>query len=237
MSDIRSHNRGWLALGALTVAAVLLSVALLVGRQGARNGLVVQAAGESISVDVDTTTPGVQSTRQVLSGVTFDVDIVVAGVTDLSGFQCDLSWSPDDLTYNSIANGAFLTGTWDGIVAVGEVSGGYGATYINEDNGARFMTSLSVPPAIDSTRAPDGTGVVARLNFTRTAATGTVTLDLNDCQVSAGVPPSTILPPTLGEVDGTATLPGGGAAPGPDGSLVAWIARFWETLQRAVTLR
>ena len=156
-----------------------------------------KAAGETMSVSPADQTRGVSET--------FDVKIDIASVTDLVGFQCDLSWDSADISFNSIANGAFLTGTWDTMSWVSEVSGTPTVAAVNAEKGVRFMTSLTVPPAIDSTRAPDGAGTIAVVSFTRTGGTvTTVHLDLNDCSASVGVPPSTITP---GMNDGTVSAP------------------------------
>jgi len=162
-----------------------------------RGGPGATAAGEAVSVAPASQSAGI--------GATVTVNIDVASVIDLAGFQCDLSWDSADLSWQTIGNGAFLTGTWDAISWVSEVSGLGTQVAVNADKGIRFMSSLTVPPSMDSARAPDGGGTMAVLTFTRTGGTAsTVNLDVNDCSLSVGIPPSTV---TAVENDGTVTAP------------------------------
>ena len=62
-----------------------------------------------ISVDMDPTTPGIQSSLTVTPTTTFDVDVVITGVDapGLNGFEFDLDFDSAILSAMSVVDGGF----------------------------------------------------------------------------------------------------------------------------------
>ncbi len=143
--------------------ALLLGVVLLVGA--------LMLAGPShavaiVSVDMDPSSPGVQSTRTVQQGDMFDVDIFIEGVTNLSAFEFDLSFNGSVLTANDVVDGGFLA---DPVFVVEKVIGASAIMFAESTLGLNTAS---------------GDGALATASFTADAA-GMTTLDLSNVALSA----------------------------------------------------
>src|SRR5688572_14934091 len=71
----------------------------------------VASAATTLAIDADPTLPGVQSTRQVALGTTFEVDLYVADVTALQGFQVELELTGGVVLPLDVVDGGFLEPT------------------------------------------------------------------------------------------------------------------------------
>ena len=71
-------------------------------------GASVEAQAVSLSVDVDPAVAGIQATRTVTVGDPFTVDVVIGQVTNLHGFDFDLSFVSSVVTATGVASGNFL---------------------------------------------------------------------------------------------------------------------------------
>ncbi|GJL65048.1 MAG: hypothetical protein NPIRA05_00190 [Nitrospirales bacterium] len=70
---------------------------------------VPKVAAVSLSLDVDPSTAGIQSSRTVVIGNPVSVDVVVSDLTDtLQGFEFDVDYNPSVLTATSVVSGGFL---------------------------------------------------------------------------------------------------------------------------------
>ena len=206
------HRLPSLALAA--VAALGLLVATHIGRQGVPGAL---ADGEVIRV-----VPGGET---VEVGGTETVALEISGVTDLLGFQCDLSFNSDVLEFTEITLGPFSGSAGhavDPLAVAPERQSGIAETVppgpsdtlrkaVNEDGGVRFFTSLTVPPVFDPDTAPDGSGVLVSVSFTRKKS-GVTNLDLNDCEVSMLPGPTTREPAMKDAEVGEGAAPAAAAA-------------------------
>ena len=149
-----------------------------------------------VSVDVDPTTPGIQTSIIVSPSTSFAVDIVIAGVDStapLNGFEFDLSFDPSILTATSVADGGFL------LPPVFVVQSIIGAMIVE-------FAEVSLLPA-----GASGAGVLATIMFDAIDP-GTSALDLNNVLLTA---PFGLEIPTESVNDGSVTVQGATAVPEP----------------------
>jgi len=161
-----------------------------------------EAVGETASIE--------PASQEAGLGESITVSVVASGVTDMVGFQCDLSFNNTVFEVTDIDLGDGL-GSWpsevDSLAATRETPGGTAEylngltdpsatllTEINSDGGLRIGTSNTVP--FTDEKALDGTGTLAIISFDIIGDPGpSSTLDLNDCSFSVGLSsPSTIAP-------------------------------------------
>ena len=194
-----------------TVASAFITLAAWAWLTGSSS----QAAGETASIE--------PASQEAGLGDSITVSVVASGVTDMVGFQCDLSFSNTVFEVTDIDLGDGL-GSWpsevDSLAATRETPGGTAEylngltdpsatllTEINSDGGLRIGTSNTVP--FTDEKALDGTGTLAIISFDIMGDPGlSSTLDLNDCGFSVGLPsPSTITPTEQdGEAEGLPLL-------------------------------
>ena len=162
----------------IKVTAIALLAALSFSKTG--------GAAPIVSVDLDPSTPGIQSTRTVQQGDLFDIDIFISGVdpTPLGGlqvFQLQLDADPNLVSATAASAGSFFP------LPLPPTSNIAGASiFILSGN-------LGVP-------APIGDGVLAHTSWTADAA-GTISFSLSNLLLIA--PPDS--PIAVGGIN-TATL-------------------------------
>lgn len=142
-------------------------------------GLLLAATSASqaapiLSVDMDPTIAGLQSTRTVVQGDMFDVDIIIDGVeaaAPLNAFQLTLSGDMSLISANSVVLGSFLLAP--------------SITVINSVVGA----SATIGGATLLPAGATGDGILATVSFTADAI-GITSLELSSVTLSApfGVP-------------------------------------------------
>ena len=163
----RSPNKQ--AIRALTFGAVLLGATFA--------WVEPSSAAPMLSVDMDPSMAGVQSTRTVVQGAMFDIEIFIENVGTtapdgpLNGFQLTVGGSDALITADSASLGSFLLSP---NITVGPILSGGSATI-----GGATLLPLGA----------SGSGVLATASFTANAV-GTTTLALSDVSLSApfGVP-------------------------------------------------
>jgi hypothetical protein len=154
-----------------------------------------------VSVDADTTLAGVDSSRTVMGGSTFSVDIVISGVdagSPLNGFEFDLFFDPSVLTATSVVDGGFL------LAPVFQVQNSVGVMSIE------FAEVTLLPDGAS------GSGVLATIVF-EAALAGNSALDLQNLLLAApfGVPIE-----TDGIADGSISIAGSNPIPEPSSGLL-----------------
>ena len=152
------------------------------------------------------------ATQTVSVNDTFSVDVTITDVTDLYGFQFDLSFSPAVLAALDITEGAFLP------------SGG-GTTFFipgSIDNNAGTI-SFTADSLIGAISGVTGNGILASVSFQALGA-GTSAIELSNIVLQDSVP-NDITPFTT--THGTVEVRGGTTIPSPDTLLLflgGWIS-------------
>ena len=153
------------AYATTVVRATFVAVATLV----APNALALPV----LSVDLDTSTAGIQNTRTIEVGETIDVDILIAGVESpgLNGFQFDAVYDGTNLANSSTALGDILPSPSFAL------------------SGAPTTTGVLIAGGSFSGSGAVGDGLLARITL-QALANGTYGVDLGNVVLSApfGVP-------------------------------------------------
>jgi len=107
------------------------------------------------------------STSTVNQGDTFFLDINITGVTDLYGFQFDLSYDPSILLANDISEGAFLA------------SSGNQTLFLPGDLSTPGNIAFNIGLILGGVPGATGDGTLARVSFTA-ASGGSSSLSLSN---------------------------------------------------------
>lgn len=107
------------------------------------------------------------STSTVNQGDTFFLDINITGVTDLYGFQFDLSYDPSILLANDISEGAFLA------------SSGNQTLFLPGDMSTPGNIAFNIGLILGGVPGATGDGTLARVSFTA-ASGGSSSLSLSN---------------------------------------------------------
>ncbi len=116
------------------------------------------------------------ATTQVTDGSTFSLDVDIAGVSDLYGFQFDVSFDPAVLAVNSVSEGAFLAGGGSTFFLPGTTDnvGGSVAAIANTLIGAPAgVNGAGTLVQIDFTAVGVGNSAVSLANLMLLDSTGT----------------------------------------------------------------
>ncbi|GJL63723.1 MAG: hypothetical protein NPIRA04_23770 [Nitrospirales bacterium] len=134
---------------------------------------VPKVAAVSLSLDVDPSTAGIQSSRAVVMGNPVTVDVIVSDLTDsLQGFEFDVDFNPAVLSATSVISGGFLPTPF----------------VIENDIAPPDVNFAEVNLGVSTAT---GNGVLASITF-NAAALGMSDLVLNDVILSGATGPGSI---------------------------------------------
>ncbi len=166
-------------------AAVVAVIAMTNGSllTSAQSGPIVSVDAVSDGGNTATTVGPIDSSLSPVCGATFNVDIVIQGVTNIAGFQADLLYNPAVLKVTAVGYDFLLTTTGASVVNVGNSV---------PDTDGNFRLAAAMFSTTPITGAA-GEGVLARITFQVTGA-GSSVLDLTSMKLAdasaAPIPPS-----------------------------------------------
>ncbi len=142
----------------------------------------------------DTTVKIEPASISVDPGETFSVTVAIENVTDLGGFEFELTYNPARLAATDVVTGPFLGSTGRAVIEVGPTYG----------TGSLSYGAISLPPP---TEGPNGDGGLAFVTFQATSV-GTSTLHLQNVKLRS----TSVAPITTDTEDGEVTV---GTPPAP----------------------
>ena len=171
--------------GTLAMAAVIAmaSARLPVSVQAGPGGPVVSVDAVPDAGNTDTAVGSIQNSRSTTCGSTFDVDVVIQGVTNIAGFQADLLYNPAVLEVTGVNYNFLLTTTGTAVIDFGNPT---------PDTDGDFFLLAAMYSIIPFTGA-SGNGVLARITF-EAVGSGSSALDLTSVKMADDTAIS--IPPT-----------------------------------------
>jgi hypothetical protein len=170
-----------LAAPPLAVAAAILLVAA-VGVARTSNAqmdavvsvdAIIDDDGDTIADNTATVVEPVDGCISAGQGALFDIDVVIEGVANISGFQADLLYDPSVLKVNAIDYGFLLSSTGSGVLDFGSDT---------PDTDGEVLLSAAMFNLLSIIGA-DGDGVLARVSL-QAIGPGTSPLDIADVKLS-----------------------------------------------------
>ncbi len=181
----------WTTLRLVGLAAAV-AVAAVVAMATGQLPMSVQAGpgGPAVSVDAfpdagntATTVGPIDAGRSITCGATFNVDIVIQGVANISGFQANLLYNPAALKVTAVNYNYLLTTTGTVVIDFGD------PTPDTDGDFLLFAAMFSTSPFTGAS----GDGVLARITL-QAVGSGSSALDLTSVkmadQTGAAIPPT-----------------------------------------------
>lgn len=172
-------------------ALAAVAVAAVIAMAGGRLPTLVQAGpGPVVSVDAvpdagntATTVGSIQNSRSTTCGATFNVDVVIQGVTNIAGFQADLLYNPAVLRVTAVNYNFLLTTTGTAVIDLGN------STPDTDGDFLMVAAMYSITPITGAS----GNGVLARVAL---QAVGSGSSPLNLTNVKMADANGISIPPT-----------------------------------------
>jgi hypothetical protein len=133
--------------------------------------------------NTDTAVGSIQNSRSTACGSTFDVDVVIQGVTNIAGFQADLLYNPAVLKVTGVNYNFLLTTTGTAVIDFGDAT--------PDTDGDFFL--LAAMYSITPFTGASGNGVLARITL-EAVGSGSSALDLTSVKMADDTAIS--IPPT-----------------------------------------
>jgi hypothetical protein len=160
--------------GMLTMAAfiAMASGRLPVSVQAGPGGPVVSLDAVPDAGNTASTVGSIQNSRTTTCGSTFNVDVVIQGVTDIAGFQANLLYNPATLRVKAVNYNFLLSTTGAAVLDLGN------STPDTDGDFLLFAAMYSITPIIGAS----GNGVLARISL-EAVGSGSSALDLTSVKM------------------------------------------------------
>ena len=155
--------------------AIVAVIAMASGRlpTSAQTGPIVSVDAVTDAGNTATTVGSIQNSRSTTCGSTFNVDVVIQGVTNIAGFQADLLYNPAVLRVTAVNYNFLLTTTGTAVINVGDPT---------PDTDGNFLLFAAMYSTIPFTGA-SGDGVLARITI-QAIGSGSSALDLTSVKMA-----------------------------------------------------
>jgi len=168
-------------------AAAIAIVAVIAAASGglpssAQTGPIVSVDAVSDASNTATAVGPIQTSRSTTCGATFNVDVVIQGVTNISGFQADLLYNSSALTVTAVNYNYLLTTTGTAVIDFGNPT---------PDTDGNFLLMAAM---FSNGEGANGDGVLARITLQVVGSDDSAELDLTNVKLADAaampIPPS-----------------------------------------------
>lgn len=162
-------------VAASAAVAIVAVIAMMGGRvsTSAQTGPILSVDAVSDASNTATAVGPIDTSRFATCGATFNVDVVIQGVTNIAGFQAELLYNPTVLRVTAVDYTFLLTSTGTAVVDVGNPT---------PDTDGNFRLAAAMFSTIPYTGAT-GDGVLARIAI-QPVGSGSSVLDLTSVKMS-----------------------------------------------------